>query len=855
MSGLHAPLGGMLDVMVEAQRGLTEAEAIAFLATGQLPDLSRDPEDEGVDVDLGPVLLDDYEAVALLGKLALTAAGGFLSSSTLHHTLSRSVTMRFDPSQPRDEDGKWTDGGIGSPAKLPGLASSGVRLTPAKIYKKHADGAVVAVASGGDKRMRWAADRKRFVIEKLAADGGWQETAALTKTAAYADAKKPGRWDEPDAATPTAVEGTDTDKIVPTESLQTPEPEPAVVEPTAKTTSPVVTQLQFDVTNENIDPTLVDDVIAGIGHDFPTVTEGTRAMIVKQLAEGGPKRLGEYFPGANSFQLNQSLWNADGTPKPPEQTRGKWWSHNDAETAVEHFVTHELGHRVDKLLKIEQRNEIFARLSKLWKVSPPTNLNTWVETNRALIQKHVGRYASENYSELLAELWAEYRLAKKPRPAAVAFGDVVTPILGDVNKNGLELTTTAKIVTSVPNTSGAHNDLYAGPRFEMPEDINHVFVDEYMDLTKRDHLAAIAGGKKLTATESARQYELRDALYGLLPAVRSRIDQEAQVTAALEKWQRDNDLPVDSSAKYKRTLARQVHEAFSGKRIGVRVTPKNLENILDDGRFKSQFESGKSKGNNDAMLRANVEASWFGIGQDQPVQNAILTEPEKRPIYGYVMVDGVRPVGIGSGDLFGPSTDALSQYGQIQVVLRDHVRDRTTAMFGDSLNNRHQGIPSPVNQPTWQSFTPAWKSMVTQGLAGPVRDTDSPQFRHGNYAEAQVHGGVSLADIAEVVLPSNPPPALRKKLDDAGVSWRVLTFKTAATNSSAEERSIALRIAREDRQVISDELDHLREKLADYQSRGDTYTADQTSADIKKLTRQLTLITDAIPALEKAVAQ
>lgn len=388
-----------------------------------------------------------------------------------------------------------------------------------------------------------------------------------------------------------------------------------------------------------------------------------------------------------------------------------------------------------------------------------------------------------------------------------------------------------------PEAEAPADTTYTGPRFEMPKDIDPEVVNEFTDLVRKQ--VSLEWPEKLTLEEQQRLTQLRDELSSQPRHVRMRIEQEAQILGSFDKFRKKHNLK-GSVKELQDEMRNRVRKAFANKKIAVRVTPKNLENILDDGRFKSQFESKSSKGNYDPTFRAGMEASWFGIPDDPSYK------PQERPIYGYVALDGIRPAGFGSGSIGDPATDALSQYGQIQVVLKYDVRNRTTAMFGDSLNNLTQGVPSPVNDPDWKSFTPIATGHGARGLARMDRSGLDADFRHNAYAEAQIHGGVSLDDVEEIVFPSNPPTALRQKLDEKGVKWRVLNFKTAA-NSTPEERETALRIAREDRDILQKEIADVEKKLPN----ADPYSKKQYEKDLKKLRTQLKQIEDALPVLEK----
>jgi hypothetical protein len=146
--------------------------------------------------------------------------------------------FKFDPHQPRDKDGQWTDGPLGGvnvdlpsipKQALPGGLSGGTgkKATPAIIYKKHADGTIVATSGDGKHRMRWAADRKKFAVDENK-DGEWQESELLNKTSAYNDLKNQDKWFE--------FGQTSTKSEIPKPPSE-PEHAAAVVEPTVETSA------------------------------------------------------------------------------------------------------------------------------------------------------------------------------------------------------------------------------------------------------------------------------------------------------------------------------------------------------------------------------------------------------------------------------------------------------------------------------------------------------------------------------------------------------------------------------------------------------------------------------------------
>jgi Protein of unknown function (DUF3626) len=97
--------------------------------------------------------------------------------------------------------------------------------------------------------------------------------------------------------------------------------------------------------------------------------------------------------------------------------------------------------------------------------------------------------------------------------------------------------------------------------------------------------------------------------------------------------------------------------------------------VVRDGRFKSQFESGASRGYYSPDTRAEHEHEMFGYPEDLPA--------EKRPIYGYLSGSSEQQYG------------GADNYGSVMFRLKDGVNQRTTFTLGDSLANQ-QMRPVPL---------------------------------------------------------------------------------------------------------------------------------------------------------------
>lgn len=195
-----------------------------------------------------------------------------------------------------------------------------------------------------------------------------------------------------------------------------------------------------------------------------------------------------------------------------------------------------------------------------------------------------------------------------------------------------------------------------------------------------------------------------------------------------------------------------VHTVPQEERLGIAVdSVKDAEVVIatpievaeqmlrTDLRFKSQFETGSSRGTLNTEARAEQEAANFGLHPN--------VNPSMRPIYGYIRKGGVEYKDIIQGE--------VRQYGEVHFVLKKSVNSRSTFTCEDSLMQPMH--PSPVNKPNYLAALP----FIRLGAS--------------RYDEAQVHGGVSISDVDRVVMPRQVAkamidyPMLKSSLDKLGI--------------------------------------------------------------------------------------
>jgi hypothetical protein len=216
---------------------------------------------------------------------------------------------------------------------------------------------------------------------------------------------------------------------------------------------------------------------------------------------------------------------------------------------------------------------------------------------------------------------------------------------------------------------------------------------------------------------------------------------------AIPKYAEQHGMTVNEYLDY---ITKQFQNEFADTTVKTRISPQILSKVLDDGRFKSQVEVGRSGGYFDAEYRKAVDKTLFNFAEDGP--------DAERPIYGYITkADEI----VDAGD--------QEQYGSAIIILKDSASAKTTMTMDDSLlTMQGSRLPNtflarPLEQIDW--------TVTRYDLRDPF---DVPFLGGKSYVEAQIHGGVGLSDIDHIVFTMGKPAGtLIKKLDAAGIPWEV----------------------------------------------------------------------------------
>jgi hypothetical protein len=162
--------------------------------------------------------------------------------------------------------------------------------------------------------------------------------------------------------------------------------------------------------------------------------------------------------------------------------------------------------------------------------------------------------------------------------------------------------------------------------------------------------------------------------------------------------------------------------------VRVAMRENSLIAVLDEGRMKSVYELPvNAKGQAYLDYRTEVETDSIGVPSN--------VDPGERPIYGSIHM-----------------SNYTSAYGDHTVILKDEIKGRTSVCVGDSFMEQNPVLISDIRDGN-ASIDDLTRAMNSGALSDVGIGRDLFNNDQVGYWEVQVHGGVSTADIAEIVLP------------------------------------------------------------------------------------------------------
>lgn len=254
---------------------------------------------------------------------------------------------------------------------------------------------------------------------------------------------------------------------------------------------------------------------------------------------------------------------------------------------------------------------------------------------------------------------------------------------------------TMAYVRDAMTLDGILNQMIADERVKMPLATAGEIQDRILQKQSPEDISAVKSAleshlEKVTDKDAAEEYA-RKLKYGIVSG-------KTKEQLIEEGWEQRVDLLKKS-------------------KLAIRVPVSVVNKVFDDQRMKSQFETGSSQGALNDKMRRDFEKGSMGVPWK--------IEDSKRPIYGYV------------SDEHGlHDNSSLRHYGHVAFILKEGLKDRTTVTFGDSLDHR---LPASMyRDPKQYSVAPAEFGEVT--------------LKTSLYTEAQIHGGVSMNDVEDIIV-------------------------------------------------------------------------------------------------------
>ena len=297
------------------------------------------------------------------------------------------------------------------------------------------------------------------------------------------------------------------------------------------------------------------------------------------------------------------------------------------------------------------------------------------------------------------------------------------------------------------------------PHYEGNEPGDRVYRDVETGKTKsgryrtyKEYLEEELGDKEQAAALASTRNDLQTLIKALSVVPVNNVAKQSNgaidINPSEELFKRNQDSYNDFKERHidefteemEEQIEKDLKEILDENDMATRVSMENLNKILEDGRIKSQFETGKSSTTINADIRKEIEKTLFGYNLD--------LKDSLRPIYGYL-------TNFKNG-FDGSSVNGSIMYGNVAIKLKkSNLSNRTTFTFGDSLNGTRWDVkvpslftnPSKISISANRSLTDNYGKFIGR-LPKDLKDITE----NIPYVELQFHGGVSIKDIEKIYI-------------------------------------------------------------------------------------------------------
>lgn len=198
-----------------------------------------------------------------------------------------------------------------------------------------------------------------------------------------------------------------------------------------------------------------------------------------------------------------------------------------------------------------------------------------------------------------------------------------------------------------------------------------------------------------------------------------------------------------TSREYQRVVRAKMAEVLDGTQVYTRRTSNTAEKILQEGRFKTRFQTESMAHDPYLHERLAMERAMYGGAT--------------KVVYGYAAHPEM-------------ASRVNKDYGDAVFRLKPAAAHGATMTFGDSLSEWGRRIPTQLARPGIHS----WNWVSNQRSDRDPMRLLTPEFA-SRHAEVQIHHGLSADDIAHVTWTGGHQPsaatiaAMRRR----GITWDV----------------------------------------------------------------------------------